>query len=380
MSKRILHIHQDYPDGRPYPFTRAVSNLIEATESETHEVSHFVLSINRTSNPFKVSAKKFDRGISVVYWAIPLPLIYLPMMWLCALWCRFLLKGQTFDLVHSHKLTSEGVVGYMLSNWFRVPHIISVRGGSDLHNINRLPCSKGYFRRLLASAFEVFWVSPWAKPKISQKLSIEFARSIPFPNMCLGVDANQGESDLISRQRYVSVLSYHQYQRKGILPLIQAIGEAKKQGTNISLDIYGSGPEEIKNKIQSQIDEVDCSDLIRLQGQVKRQELLQILKKSKGLLLPAVNETFGMCYIESLASGAPILFHSNTGIDGYFANKPGVSVNDQAVTSITTALLDLDSNYSEYFDLVTELNQSGRLEDFFAPNVTSQYLKVIARV
>lgn len=380
MSKRILHIHQDYPDGRAYPFTRAVSNLIEAAEKETDAVEHFVLSINRTSNPLKVSASSFGKGVSIVYWAIPLPFIYLPMMWLCALWCRFLLKDQAFDLVHSHKLTSEGVVGHGLAKWRKLPHVISIRGGSDLHNISRLPCAKAHFRKLLKSAVEVFWVSPWAKQEISKRLDIDLAVTHLFPNMCLGVQANQGESNPAIRQRYVSVLSYHQFERKGVLPLIYAIGEAKQLGIDIKLDIYGGGPEEIKNTIQSQIDASGCGDLVCLKGQVERHALLDVLKRSRGLLLAAVNETFGMCYIESLACGAPILFHQNTGIDGYFSSTPGVSVGDQSVESIKAAILELEKNYMRYFESVQELNRSGRLEDFFAPKVTEQYLKVIARV
>ena len=71
----ILHIHQDFPDGSPYPATKAVLNLIEAVEANSNLTS-YVLSLHRTSNPFKISVKPFERGLSVVYFSLPVPYVH----------------------------------------------------------------------------------------------------------------------------------------------------------------------------------------------------------------------------------------------------------------------------------------------------------------
>ena len=88
----LLHIHQDYPDGRPYSATKAVSNLIDSAKIIDPSVKHFVLSINRTSNPFKISIKNFEDGISLVYWSLPLPFISRLSI---VFWCNIICKNNS---------------------------------------------------------------------------------------------------------------------------------------------------------------------------------------------------------------------------------------------------------------------------------------------
>lgn len=377
---KILHIHQDYPDGRPFPHTKAVHHLIKAAQQQDASTMHFVLSVNRTSNPFKVSFKTFKQGVSIVYWAIPLPFLYAPCMFFWAWLIGRKLKRCEFDAVHGHKLTSEGILAYRLSKAWQVPYLVSVRGGSDLHNINRLMDCKKLFAKVYQQAAYVFWVSPWAKTGVEQKLGVERPnKQARFANICQ-IDPQQKNLPSV-RQHYITVLSFHQYQRKGIMPLIEAIAELKQAGTEIKLNICGGGSEAIKQKILDLVKELKLEEQVKLLGQLPHAHILDLMKTSKGLLLPATNETFGMAYIEALSCGCPILYHENTGIDGFFEQiPPGVKVSEQTIGAVFTALRQLEGKYSAYQANVQALVSGGYLKEFTADFAANHYLSHLKQV
>ena len=218
---KVLHIHQDYPDGREYPNTKAVSNLIEASRITNTSIEHFVVSINRTSNPLKISVKGFSDGISIVYWALPLPLIYKPVIWFWAQVIAYKLRSLNFTLIHGHKLTTEGLFSYFLSKRLNIPYCVSVRGGTDAYNLARLSDLKETFYKVYNGAKHVFWVSAWAKKKFSAKFKGLPVFSSELANICQ--IENISPVATAQRERYCIILSYHQLQRKGLFPLLEAM-------------------------------------------------------------------------------------------------------------------------------------------------------------
>ncbi|MCU4674825.1 glycosyltransferase [Catenovulum sp. 2E275] len=377
---KILHIHQDYPDGRPFPNTKAVYNLIQASQQKDAGTLHFVLSINRTSNPFKVSFSTFKQGVSIVYWALPLPFLYAPTLYLWSWLISKKLARCGFSAIHAHKMTSEGVFAYFLSRSWHVPFLISVRGGSDLHNLGRLFDCKRLFQKIYQKAAFVFWVSPWAKKRVEEKLDVERDKNnARFANICQ-IDPEFKELPE-HRAEYLTALSFHQYKRKGILPLIEAIAELKQAGTEIKLNICGSGDEQVEKTIRSLIDELGLTEQVKLLGQVSHQQILDLMKQSKGFLLPAENETFGMAYIEALSCGCPILYHQNTGVDGFFEQvQPGVKVAKQTIDEIFVALRQLEKHYAQYQNNVKRLMKEGYLREFTADFAANHYLTHLKQV
>ncbi len=377
----VLHIHQDFPDGRPYPSTDAVLNLLDASVKVDRDVSHHVLSINRTSSPFSISFDNFEKGISIVYWALPVNFIYSITMWF---WAWFLVHKYKFtqiSIVHGHKLTTEGLLARYIAKRLKVPFILSVRGGSDAHNLNRMKTMHSSFRKNLEVASTIFWVSPWFKGNVSSILKINVEeKSLNLPNICKINDLN---FDDIPRDNnpYFTVLSFHQYKRKGILPLLEAIMKLKEIGEVIYLDIYGGGPSEIEQEIKDRIAELGLNSQATMKGKVKHEFLLDKMVGYKGLLLPSKNETFGMAYIEALATGNVIMMHKDTGIDGFFRDGTvGVAVKNQDSSTISDGIKQLESCYQEYFDNVKEMKDSNSLDSFTAETVGGSYIENIYRV
>lgn len=377
---RILHIHQDYPDGRPYPFTKAVSNLIDAAVKSDNEITHTVLSINRTSNPFRVSLKEFESGYSLIYWALPISLIYLPTMWLWSVFLSFKLPLDNIDLVHGHKLTTEGLMARYLAKHLSKYFVLSARGGSDSHNIKRLKFERKAFKRNVEQAKHVFWVSPWFKKTAESQLDVQLTeKSSKLANIC-EIDDLSFSTGRKHNNTYFTVLSFHQYKRKGIIPLLTAISELNTQGVAIKLHIYGSGSERNVAAISDVIQKNELSNKVQLKGHIDHKQLLKEMHEYKGMLLPSANETFGMAYIEALVTGNVILFHENTGVDGFFDDVcPGVGVNNQSTSSILCGIKELESNYDDYYSSVCDMQAQKYLSMFTGKYIGKHYVEIAAQ-
>jgi glycosyltransferase involved in cell wall biosynthesis len=378
---RILHIHQDYPDEFPYPFTMATPNLIENCKKVDGSIAHSVLSINRTSNPLRVSVRPFKDGISVRYWAIPLPYLYNLTMRLNSNFLSKAIKDIDFTVIHGHKLTCEGFFAYLLAKKFKVPYIISVRGGSDHNNLKRFSVHKDIFKHIHDNASYIFFVSAWTKNIISKLSNIKRPGGKLLPNICKINTDRTSVKTLSKKNKYLIAINFHQYERKGIIQTIQAIAQLKDKNIKVSLDIYGDGNDTAKKIIENEIQEHKLNKQIELKGRLKQELLYEKMSDYKGFIMPSIKETFGMVYIEAISAGCPIIYLRNTGIDGYFEDyEVGVGIDNQHPETIAKAISILEENRDIHIENLNKLYKDKYLNNFSGETVAKNYLQEVKHV
>ena len=87
---------------------------------------------------------------------------------------------------------------------------------------------------------------------------------------------------------------------------------------------------------------------VTLAGALPNAELLVRLPRYRALLLPSLNETFGMVYVEALFAGVPILFTRGTAIDGYLDGLDVArAVPPRDVGAIAAAIIELNARTVE---------------------------------
>lgn len=377
---KILHIHQDFPDGSSFPSTNAVLNLLNALEANS-TLSSYVLSLHRTSNPFNVSIKRFERGLSVVYFSLPLPYVHRFLLYFWAAFIRmFYLKNLKFGMVHAHKLTSEGLFAHCLASAWGVRYLITVRGGTDFRFYQRMHDCKRLFDQILSKAQKVIFLSPAAKESMQKLSGLALDNAAVIPNLCRFTVKASTEKRKKDSFEYTTVLSFHQYKRKGVLPLISAIGLLRDQHptVQIQLTIIGGGDDSVLTMIQSHVSSLQLSDRIFYRGILNHEQVQQAISASDGMLLPALDETFGMAYLESIAGHTPILYMKETGIDGFFADDVvGVAVTTQEPEEIAKAILVLNEKGDEFRFHIAELNRSGFFKLFTSEHIIDCYTNAL---
>lgn len=101
----------------------------------------------------------------------------------------------------------------------------------------------------------------------------------------------------------IKVLTCGQFiKRKNIDKVIKAC----ERFDNIELTVIGSGKQNLKKLSLKPI----------FLGQISHEKVLEKMRESDIFILPSVNETFGMVYLEAMASGCITVCSKNDGIDG----------------------------------------------------------------
>jgi len=250
------------------------------------------------------------------------------------------------DLVHAHKLTFEGIAGWYVARHFGVPLFVSLRGEVETKVFRRKPALRAFLRRVSHDAAKLYFVSAWFRGEFHAHVSPQPAKEALLPNIVRNVT-----STIVSQpagDAFVSVLNLDTWKRKGLRWLLDAVGIALRQESELRLDIIGGGSPRNVAKVVSMIAERKLQNVVTLVGQIPNAELLRRLPTYRGLLLPSLNETFGMVYVEALFAGIPVLMTANTAIDGYLV---GLDVARTApprdVGAIAAAILELSSCNAE---------------------------------
>ncbi|MGO4956485.1 glycosyltransferase [Luteococcus sp. Sow4_B9] len=99
--------------------------------------------------------------------------------------------------------------------------------------------------------------------------------------------------------------------RKRMELLVEAFALAFAQRPEVSLTLIGEGPE--RAAIESRIAGAGLQGRVELRGQLSRAEMAEEFSRADGFCMLSEWETFGVVYIEAMASGLPVLAASGAG-------------------------------------------------------------------
>lgn len=140
-----------------------------------------------------------------------------------------------------------------------------------------------------------------------------------------GIDFEPVLKETVLRKRVVTCANL--IERKNIDKLIMAVNQLPE----LELTVIGSGAE--FKKLQK-----ISKNNIKFLGQKDRKDVFEIMKSSDIFVLPSVNETFGMVYLEAMASGCVTVCTKNDGIDGIIKNGENGFLTEPDVESIKSTL------------------------------------------
>ncbi|MBU3077186.1 glycosyltransferase [Sphingomonas quercus] len=339
----ILHLAVDFNTPQRPRTTTAIEWFVEALDADFDNV---VVAYLRRSRPGGLTAQLCESGHARLYhfpfFGLPLGLGLLPAMRAAARRTirRLEQDGIRPDLVHAHKLTFEGLAGWYVARHFGVPLFISLRGEVETKVFRMKPNLRGFLRRLCADAARLYFVSAWFRDEYHRYVPAQPDKERLLPNIVRNIAPTIEPQP--AGDRFVCVMNLDTWKRKGLRWLLEGFARAAASEPALRLDIIGGGSAQSRGIAERMIAEAGLSQRVTLVGRLANAELLARLPGYRGLLMPSLNETFGMVYVEALFAGIPILFTQGTAIDGYLDGLDVAhAVPPRDAAAIASAVLDM---------------------------------------
>ena len=108
--------------------------------------------------------------------------------------------------------------------------------------------------------------------------------------------------------------------------LIRCFVKAFNNDSHYKLVICGGGSE--IDSLEKEIKYLGCEKNVTLLGEITRQEIAGWFKKSDLFALLSQKETFGVAFIEAMASGLPVLSTKSGGPEDFIIDEVGVLLDD----------------------------------------------------
>ena len=166
-------------------------------------------------------------------------------------------------------------------------------------------------------------------------------RPVVIPNLCDESVFRPGQT--IPEQPYTFLTIGGLTRQKGIDVLLTAIAEFRSRGGKARFRIVGTGP--LESQLRAQADALGVADLVEWCGSVSRNNLPEVFRSAHAFVLPSRHESFGVVYIEALASGLPIIATRCGGPEDIVHPGNGVLVpvdDHHALADAMLAMVDAD--------------------------------------
>ncbi|CAN5290877.1 hypothetical protein BH11PSE5_BH11PSE5_11000 [soil metagenome] len=338
----ILHLAVDYNT----PYRAPTTHAIECFVDELDTFDNVVIALRRSASPNigpvvrcpSTAVQLFD----MQYFGLPLGLGLHFSMRRTARRIIALLDQQDIrpELVHAHKFTFEGLAGWYVARHFGVPLFVSLRGEVETKVFRYKPLLRNVLGEVSAYATRLYFVSAWFEQEFHRYSPGWSQKERRLPNIVGNI--HPAIEPQPAGGGFVAVLNLDTRKRKGLRWLLDAVAMALDANPQIRLDIIGGGSVQSVAAVAGMIESRGLTNVVSLIGPLSNKELLKRMPTYRALVLPSLNETFGMVFIEALFAGLPIVYTAGTAIDGYIDGLDvGIAVGPRDVGAISAAMVKL---------------------------------------
>ena len=227
---------------------------------------------------------------------------------------------QQFDLIHIHAVFNHAcVVAARACHKIGVPYIIRPLGTLDSWSLSQKKWRKQVFWKLvgdkmLRDAMFVHYTTVAEQSNVEATFGLKNGRVIPLAieQECRSIAHPNEQVDPvipeINGHPYVLVLS-RLHPKKGLDVLIDAFLNviARSDFQNWRLVIAGDGQADYVQLLRNQTRTLGAENKVFFCGWLNGEEKWRALTKASLLALPSYQENFGLCVIEALICGVPVL-------------------------------------------------------------------------
>ena len=214
-------------------------------------------------------------------------------------------------VIHTYHTQYEDYVHYIAKGMLIRPSMVKYLVRGFLHDVDGVICPSEIVRDLLSKY----------KVKVEKRViptGIELAKferpEIKEENLAslrskLGI--KEDEKMLLSLSR----ISYE----KNIQAVLVAFAQVLKEEDKVKLVVAGDGP--YLDSLKEQVVQLQIQDQVIFTGMIAPSETALYYKSADFFISASTSETQGLTYLESLASGTPVIAHGNPYLDNLISDR-----------------------------------------------------------
>ena len=117
---------------------------------------------------------------------------------------------------------------------------------------------------------------------------------------------------------------------------IRAFAELCKTKEDVKLIIAGDGPQ--RDALGKLVEDLHLTKRIEFAGKLDRHAIKEVFAKSDCFVLMSRSETFGVVYIEAMASGLPVIATRCGGPESFVNENNGILVDVDSIDQLVEAM------------------------------------------
>lgn len=320
-------------------------NVVGVIYSETRPVTKLSLSGIR-DNHFQVEILSED-GINTVRlhgWNIlsmrnPLG----KRLWvsqMMALFERYMKEFGKPDVIHVHCGMYGGIAAMEIKKKYGIPYVLTEHS-SNVLNDSMVKWDKEHIGEVYDNSDCLIAVGSSLKLAMTMLTDKEIHI---VPNIVNTREFFPIDKKSDSTFKFVSV-SYLK-KNKNVDMTIRAFAELYRGDSSKKLIIIGDGEEE--NNLKNLAIELGVKENVEFLGRLDRVNTASEIRRCDAFVLPSQYETFGVAYIEALASGIPIIVTKCGGPEDFFDESLGRMVNVGSLEELKEAMKYIEENIFRY--------------------------------
>lgn len=269
---------------------------------------------------------------------------------------------DSFDLIISH-MPSGHIYASLINQQLKLPHI-SIVHQSDWTVLSSLKYSI-YFKNRLKKALKNSTLIGARNEFLAKKMGANFI----LPSF---VDSEKiVEKKTFYKDKLKIITLSKLIKRKNINLVIEAL---KNVDFDFEYSIYGDGKE--RSKLEKLIKKYNLKDKIKIYSHIKHDLIWEKLDENDVFILPSVNETFGISYLEALARGLIVIGTKGTGIDGIIKNNENGYLIEPKIQEIKEVLEKINSIEKEEIAKKSLLN----IQNYTREKIMNKYNEIIKKI
>lgn len=334
-------------DVRIFALHRPKSSLVHSAARRLLEVTTYlprpVPNTKILRSMFSLLTRNFSTTVSILLKSRSLPGNHFRWTARQAIYLSKQISDLNCDRIHVHFAAEASRYGMLVSKFLDIPYTLTVhsplgQNESQEHTLSIVG----------KDADAVITVSAFNKSYISKNFNLDPSKIYVNPN---GIQSDVFKSDATILRipgRILTVARLHP--DKGISYAVEAAGVLKRLGINFHWIIIGDGPD--REAIDAHISALGLNDNVKLLGFQSASRVLEELRIASIFVLPSVSEAQPVVYLESMATGTPIIGTNIPGVSETIIDGESgalVPIGDYQVMAVKILELLNDENLRDKF-------------------------------